>query len=374
MLAVRGRACDCGAVRCAESRRAAFRCAAFLRAFTPPDFRKRSTLALQPHANLIDIQSHHRHAMHAAATDAHPAALRTLLRSLGQIVLQPNALTGACLLAAWLVADPRFACAALMGAVAANVSAVLAGYRDDDTRVGLHGFNGALAGLAAFSLISDSASATAVAILAATATAWLMGPWSQWLRARGLSCLSSPCLIVTWLWLPMVPSGARSASIAGPHVLGIAHWTGGVLAGFAQTGFASGPLAGLLVLGGIAAASRRHAQWALTGAALASGAHLLLGASPRSFDAGLLGFNGALTALALVESGVLSMLGGVAVSIVLQAVALHFDWPAMTAPFVLATWCMQWLRQRVRRGFVADGAAACIQNSRAIKTPATRMN
>ena len=94
--------------------------------------------------------------MHAAATQARSAALRTLLRSLGQIVLQPNAFTGACLLAAWLVCDPRLACAALMGAIAANVSAVLAGYQEDDTRAGLHGFNGALAGLA-FVAVTDPA-------------------------------------------------------------------------------------------------------------------------------------------------------------------------------------------------------------------------
>lgn len=123
--------------------------------------------------------------MHAAATEAESAALRTLLRSLGQIVLQSNAFTGACLLAAWLLCDPRLACAALMGAVAANVGAVLAGYREDDTRAGVHGFNGALAGLAAFSFVADNATAAAVAILTATGTAWLLEPWSRWLRAWG---------------------------------------------------------------------------------------------------------------------------------------------------------------------------------------------
>src|SRR5258708_17240079 len=67
--------------------------------------------------------------MHAAATEAQSAALRTLLRSFGQIVLQPNAFTGACLLGAWLLYDPRLACAALIGAISANVSALLAGAR-----------------------------------------------------------------------------------------------------------------------------------------------------------------------------------------------------------------------------------------------------
>jgi urea transporter len=312
--------------------------------------------------------------MHAAATEAQSTALRTLLRSLGQIVLQSNAFTGACLLAAWLLAEPRLAWAALMGAVAANVSAVLAGYRDDDMRAGLHGFNGALAGLAAFSFIADPATAAAVAILAATGTAWLLEPWSRWLRARRLGFFSSPCLIVTWLWLPLVTSGTRQASTASLHASGATQWAYGVLAGFAQTGFGSGALAGSLVLIGIAVASPRHALWALTGAGLASAAHLLLGASASSFDAGLLGFNGALTALALVDGGVVSLLCGVAVSVVLQAAAAHFGWPAMTAPFVLATWCMQWLRHRVTRDAVAFEPAGCTESGRSITTPATRMN
>jgi urea transporter len=91
------------------------------------------------HGIIESPSSSRRKTMHAAATEAQSAALRTLLRSLGQIVLQPNAFTGACLLAAWLLTDLRLACAALLGAAAANVSAVLAGYRDDDIRAGLHG-------------------------------------------------------------------------------------------------------------------------------------------------------------------------------------------------------------------------------------------
>ncbi|CAB3795653.1 Urea transporter [Paraburkholderia ultramafica] len=249
-----------------------------------------------------------------------------------------------------------------MGAVAANVSAVLAGYRDDDTRAGLHGFNGALAGLAAFSFIADPATAAALAILAATGTAWLLQPWSRWLRLRRPGYFSSPCLIVTWLWLPVVTNGTRQTGVAPLHALGASQWADGVLAGFAQTGFASGALAGLLVLIGIATASRRHALWALMGAGLASAAHLLLGATASPFDAGLLGFNGALTALALVDGGVVSMLGGVAVSVVLQAAATHFGWPAMTAPVVLATWYMQWLRHRVTRS--AGSSRTAVARSR----------
>ncbi|MFL9892038.1 urea transporter [Paraburkholderia sp. RL17-381-BIF-C] len=307
--------------------------------------------------------------MHAAATEAQSAALRTLLRSLGQIVLQPNAFTGACLLGAWLLDDPRLACAALMGAVAANVSAVLAGYREDDTRAGLHGFNGALAGLAAFNFIADNATAAAVAILAATATAWLLEPWSRMLRARGLGFFSSPCLIISWLWLPLVAANAQPASVAATPASSALQWGGGLLAGFAQTGFASDALPGLLVLIGIAASSRKHALRALIGAGFASVAHLMLGATASSFDAGLLGFNGALTALALADCGVVTMLGGVALSVVLQAAAAHIGWPVMTAPFVLATWSVQWLRQRAAHGVAVAEPAQRIDAVRSAATP-----
>ncbi|HZZ09230.1 MAG TPA: urea transporter, partial [Paraburkholderia sp.] len=279
--------------------------------------------------------------MHATAAQAESAALRTLLRSLGQIVLQPNAVTGACLLAAWLLFDPRLACAALMGAVAANVSAVLAGYDEHDTRAGLHGFNGALAGLAAFSFIADNATAAAVAILAGTATAWLLEPWARWLRVRGLAVLSSPCLMVTWLWLPFARSSAPLATLATDPVLSVTQSTTGILAGLAQIGFASGALAGLLVLIGIASASWRQASWALIGAGSASIAHLMLGAQAGSFDTGVLGFNGALTALALADAGVATTLAGVLIAVVLQAAATYCGMTTMTAPFVLATWAMR---------------------------------
>jgi len=285
--------------------------------------------------------------MHAAATEAHSAALRTLLRSLGQIVLQSNAFTGACILAGWLMWSPRLACAALLGAVSANVSAVLAGYPDDEVRAGLHGFNGALAGLAAFSLIADDKTAAATAILAATATAWLVEPWSRWLRSHGVGYFSSPCLIVTWLWLPMSASAPPSTTIAAAHTLDAIEPASGLLTGLAQTGFASSAWAGALVLLGIAAASPRHALCALTGAALASVEQLLLGASANSFNAGLLGFNGALTALALTECSIAWMLGGVTLAAILQAATTRLGVPALSAPFVAATWAVQWLRQRI---------------------------
>jgi urea transporter len=79
---------------------------------------------------------------------------------------------------------------------------------------------------------------------------------------------------------------------------------------------------------------------------MTSAAHLLLGASPASFDAGLLGFNGALTALALADTGWVTALGGIVLVIVVQQAATHYGLPVMTAPFVAATWGAQTLARR----------------------------
>ena len=286
-------------------------------------------------------------AMSATPSEAPSDALRTLLRSFAQIVLQRDAATGACVLAAWLVSDVRLACAALAGAIAANVGAVLRGYDCDDTRDGLHGFNGVLAGLAAFTFIADDATAMAVAILAATAAAWMLGPWTRWLRARGLGFYSSPCLLVTWAWLPfahLAPTHAvvSEAAVAFDPIRG-------VLAGIAQTSFAGGAVAGVVIVAGIALSSLRAALVALAGAALATLAQWLASADRSSLDAGLLGFNGALAALALADCGALAALGGVGVAIVLQQAASLCGVPAMTAPFVIATWTMHRVMRDTRR-------------------------
>ncbi|MEM5435626.1 urea transporter [Paraburkholderia diazotrophica] len=296
--------------------------------------------------------------MHAASHQEPFTALLTLLRSFGQIVLQRDARTGACVLAAWLVCDPRLACAALTGAIAANVGAVLRGYDPGETRDGLHGFNGALAALAAFAFIADDATATAIAILAAIAVAWLLGPWARLLRSRGLGYYSSPCLLVTWAWLPLVhgalahagisagvefcvgasASASANANASASDAVAWMPFARALLAGIAQTSFASTASAGLLILAGIAVSSMRCAAFALAGAALATAAHSLIGVDAASLDAGLSGFNGALAALALADCGALAALVGVCVSVMLQQAAAFFCVPALTAPFVVATW------------------------------------
>lgn len=274
----------------------------------------------------------------SAASLAEP--LRTLLRSLGQIVLQKHAGTGACVLATLALCDLRLACAALIGATTANVCALLGRAPFDAIRDGLAGFNGALAGLAAVTFCADSATAFALALLAAAFSAWLGTPLVRALSRANLAVYSAPCLAATWLWLALGAGGERAVAAASPMPAAVnaADAFAGLLSGLAQTVFASGALPGLVLLAGIAWSSRRAAAYALGGAALASVLEYVLGVPGPSFAAGLCGFNGALAALAASVLGPRAAICATMLAAALHLAAVRLGLPAMTAPFALAGW------------------------------------
>ncbi|WP_321961272.1 urea transporter [Paraburkholderia sp. J7] len=290
------------------------------------------------------------------ADSAVAPALRALLRSLGQIVLQANSGTGACLLAALALTDWRLALAALLGAAAANVCAVVAGHAQPAIHDGLAGYNGALAALAAFTFVGDAGTAAALALIAGGASAWIAGPLNRWLARASLGLYSVPCLIATWIWLPLHPGSepvATASAVAplAPHgspLEAAAHAAAGVLSGLAQTTFATGAVAGLCVLAGLAWSSRRAAVYALGGAALASALELACGVSPDAFGAGLAGFNGALAALAVCTLGTRAAFCATMLAAALHLAAVRCGLPALTAPFVLASWSGHVAARRLR--------------------------
>ncbi|RQR29305.1 urea transporter [Burkholderia sp. Bp9143] len=275
--------------------------------------------------------------------------LRILLRGIGQIVLQANAFTGAMLVAALALTDLRLACAALVGAAAANLTAVLTGAARRDVEQGLHGFNGALAALVAVLFAPAPPAALALVPLAAIGAALVQRamrtPLAKWRQCP----YSSPCLAVTALWLPFVAtqhaSDAATSAALMPYSVADA-----LLSGVAQTTFAQGACAGALIVAGIAAASRRAAAFALGGAIVSTVLLVALGASGAAFSDGLLGFNGTLAALALMSRGTLAALAAAALAALIQWLAMHAGITALTAPFALASWITVAVTRRLSLG------------------------
>ncbi|MBP0606130.1 MULTISPECIES: urea transporter [Burkholderia] len=275
--------------------------------------------------------------------------LRTLLRGIGQIVLQANALTGSLLLAALALNDLRLACAALVGSAAASMTAVLTGAERRDVEQGLHGFNGALAALIAVLFAPHQLAAVALVPLVAIGAALVQRAMRASL-ARWRQCpYSSPCLVVTALWLPFVALQHADGATAAP-VPTLASATDALLSGVAQTTFAQGAWAGALVVAALAVASRRAAAFALGGAIASTVLLTALGASDASFAGGLLGFNGALAALALMSRGPRAALAAAALAALIQWLAMRAGIPVFTAPFALAAWVTVVVARRLTLG------------------------
>lgn len=306
--------------------------------------------------------------------------IRSFARSMGQIVLERNAATGGIIVLALLCFSPRLAGALLIGTLTGNVL----GHIFDDhgspaTRNNLHGFNGGLAALAAFSFIHDNSRASAVAILAAVLATGLSDRLTRALDRLHLPAYSSPAVLVTWAWLPLF--GDSSVSTSTSRVIAAASPDGvvglifsvapaflraglqDIVAGLAPIAFAAGPAAGALILVGLLVASPSRAAWALGGSGAAFALYGFFGSSASMMQGGAWGFNPALAALATCRFGVKAALSAIGLALLIELAASATGIPAMTAPFVLASWIVQLLEQRLNaRTISKDSHAAQPQN------------
>ena len=242
-------------------------------------------------------------------------ALLILGRGIGQVMFQNNALSGLLMLVGILLNSWQMALLAIAGNVVSTLAAYFSGYSREDIRNGLYGFNGTLvvSGFTAPFIIS-------VWILL-VACNWMMPslllPSGDAVTAQTLSFLQAFCLNI------------GQVMFQGNTVL-----------------------AGVFFLLGILVNSRINGLYTILGALLPIPFALLLGVDYAALNAGLMGYNGVLCAIALGDK---TWKGGVwAVMVVLLSVLLQIggmEWgiTTLTAPFVVAVWIVAGLQQLDRK-------------------------
>lgn len=145
-------------------------------------------------------------------------------------------------------------------------------------------------------------------------------------------------------------------SRAGLHVRGrgpaaaALRFADAVLRGFGQVMLQGNAITGLLFLLGIAAHSPLLALAALAGAAVSTATAGLLGAGRASLRRGAYGFNGALVGIALLyflrpgpltwTCVVFAAAGSAVLAAAVNRLLRLWPLPALTAPFVLISWCV----------------------------------
>jgi len=256
-------------------------------------------------------------------------------------------MSGALIASGLCYGDLTLAALAVGGCTSATATAKVAGLDASAISTGLMGYNGALVGCA-FSVflgtpgIEPMIAATAIGGAAsAFVTSWLgkmITSVPQWTLAFNATALA--VLVYARPFANSTPAEPVALSTLSPL-----DWCSSVLTGVSQIFVVNNPVAGALVLAGIAAYSPGAAAAALLGSLLGVVSAAVAGADAEEVKAGLWGFNPALTALAVsifyvpLGGSVLCLACGGAVATAFFAVGMKgafaamLQVPALTLPF-----------------------------------------
>lgn len=295
-----------------------------------------------------------------AAESKVPEPARSVLRGVGQVFFQENALSGACFVLGIAAGSPALALATLTGAVLGTATARLARFDAGETAAGLYGFNATLVGLASLFFFQFGPALGVLMVVGCVAATFL----TRLARtAVPFPTYTGPFIVVTWALVLVGRALGLATHPGGPPLVpnpplplaleAAAHGVGQVM-------FQASLWAGLLFLAGIALGCTRHALLVLAGAVvgmLLAGHHateayraldperLIERSLYDNIGLGLYGYNSALAAVALYlwRRSLIPVGLGMLLAVPLTELLPLSGLPALTAPFVLATWLVQLL-------------------------------
>lgn len=278
--------------------------------------------------------------------------LLILLRGIGQVFFQCNALSGLVMLIGIAFSSWQMALLALLGNIVGNATAYIAKFDCEDIRNGLYGFNGTLVGIAVGVFFRLSPVAI-VYLIVASAISSLITRFFKGLKSmRGLT---APFVFATWIMLALSTVSMALPTCAPQNRLVSFDVVDALSFGFGQVMFQSvSIITGILFFVGIVVNSRVGALYAIFGAVVSMVIACGLGVDVHAVNSGLIGYNGVLCAMALGDStrrGFVLATIAVVVSFVLQYFGLYFNVTTLTAPFVFSVWLVELVESRISKFF-----------------------
>ncbi len=267
-------------------------------------------------------------------------------RGIGQVMFQNNALSGLFMLIGIFLNSWQMGLLALLGNVMSNTAAYFSGYKQDDIKNGLYGFNGTLVGIAVGAFLQLSVESFILLVIASAGSTWIAGLFS---RQRFLPGFTAPFILAVWgilgiclLFMPylmLMPDAVIDDTY---------HYFQAFCLGIGQVMFQGRTvLAGLCFLLGILINSRKDAFYAALGALIPIPLSILLAVDSASINAGMMGYNGVLCAIALGGTdwkSLVSAVCAVLLSTGLQIIGMNLGIITLTAPFVMSVWIIITIR------------------------------
>ncbi len=273
---------------------------------------------------------------------------KILLRGMSQVMLQNNEITGALFLLGIFYNSPLMGLGALLGVLAGTAAAFLLHYERKNIEEGLYGFNGALVGIAVLFFFGLNPLAVLLAIFGAAASTLIM----ELMRKR-IAPYTFPFVLTALLLLATV-SSLKLAQIE-KHELPASvslDFIPSVSMGFGQVMLQANTVTGIVFLIAILVSSRISGVYALIGSVLGLALALVLSFPLNLINAGVFGFNGVLCGIAFAGrkgSALAYAVASIAISVLIAYGMTLINVPALTAPFVFATWIVSGLRKFATR-------------------------
>ena len=294
-----------------------------------------------------------------------PEPVMAGFRGIGQVFFQENALTGALFLIGIAVSSPLMAVGAAVGSAIGTATAWVLKFDKTEVLAGIYGFNSTLVGIATLFFFRPGLASIALLIVGCVAATFVTRLMRQFVP---FPTYTTPFIVTTWAIFFLAPVLGASPVEPGPATASVGV-LGAVANGVGQVMFQASIWTGLLFLAGIAVNDWRHASWVLAGSVVGmlmgsfhTGAtvtdvdpeRLVDRALAENVALGLYGYNATLAAVALFlwRRSLIPPLLGILLSVALTEVVPMLGIPALTAPFVLATWlvlALGWLDGRLFR-------------------------
>jgi len=272
--------------------------------------------------------------------------------SFSQIMLQKSSVTGLLFVVGIGLNSPIM----LLGATIAVLSALLVAqffkYDSDSINTGLYGFNAALVGSAVFFFFPANIFSFTLVILVGAISTVIMH--FMLLKLLDLPVFTVPFLVSTWLLLqlseilPIETIAIDSKAI--PLTANAFDDFYAVMRGVGQVLFQGYWFSGVVFIAGLLLHSYKIAVWAIVGSVGGVIVASAFNFPEDSVHQGLYGFNASLSAIALAPrfSKTFSkkrwpIFIGIVISILLTRAFEVLAIPALTAPFVLASWIVIFL-------------------------------
>lgn len=287
--------------------------------------------------------------------------LDSVLRGVGQVMLQNNSYAGLLFLAGVFYNAPLFGLAALIGTAVSTATALLLRVERAFVRDGLFGFNGALVAIALLYFLQPNALTWACVVFAAACSTIVMAAMLTLLGVWRMPALTAPFVFISWgTFLAtarfgrlesthLLPTAGLPKAVAVEGVVTASTVAEGLFNGIAQVFFQGNVVTGMLFAIGLVLSSRAAFVTALAGSLVGLCVAWGMGAAEPAIRSGAFGFNSVLVAIALggtffvrdrvsIAYSLFATITAAVVFAALSAALEPLGLPALTFPFVLVTW------------------------------------